>query len=176
MATILGGPAALPISLDHAYTGADRICSLVHPCVFTSAISALDEGGTQELFVCTLLLRKRPRAKQQISQRVSTVQPCNKTSPQHPIMTPIWPWVVGATSMYVTHHIPSLLARKICLPQVPAWVFCNELTVLLISQTLGEQLGRKDWNSPGLGHRKWILTLQLCSSERNETVYPVPRE
>lgn len=70
---------------------------------------------------------------------ISTVQPHNKTTPQHPVMTPIWPLVMGATTTYVTHRNPALLARNICWPEVPARGFCREFTVLLISRTARER-------------------------------------
>lgn len=121
---MLEGPASLPIPSNHVCTGSDGICSHEHIHAFTSAISEF--RSLQMVKHRNCLCEHSPwEAGSQAAnlQWASAVQPCNKTTPQHPIMTPIWPRVVGATSMYVTHHIPSLLARNICWPQVPAWVF-----------------------------------------------------
>lgn len=81
--TILGGPASLPRSSHHVYTGSDRICSLVHHHVLTSAISVF--GGLQNTgTVCVRALSERQGAKQQISNESPLSNPVIK----QPLNTP----------------------------------------------------------------------------------------
>lgn len=61
-------------------------------------------------------------------------------------MTPIWPRVVGATSMYVTLHIPPLLARNIRLTTSPCLGFLLGVNSAIdfpdpFGSSLGERLG-----------------------------------
>ena len=74
-------------------------------------------------------------------------QPCNQTSPQHPIMTAIWPRDVGAANTHVRHRIPFPLARNVREPQSPYLVSSPvlpsggvDLELALIGRSLGPEM------------------------------------
>lgn len=107
----------------------NRVCSLVHHRVLTFAISVFRSLENRNS-LCAYFLRTAGSQTANL-QRVSSVQPCNKTAPQRPVMTPIWPRVVGAT-------------KHVCHPPLP--LHANHTS--LLPHSLGVLL-KKDRNWEG---------------------------
>ena len=90
---------------------------------------------------------ERLNAKRPSIQWHSQPQPCNKTSPQHPIMTAIWPRDVAAANTHVPHSIPFPLARNVRLPLSPYLVSSPvlpsgrvDLELALVGRSLGPEM------------------------------------